>query len=128
MDFLLDTHTFIWFLNGDDNLPQKLKNQIIDISNKCYLSVASIWEMGVKLSMNKLQLNVDFSEIDAFMVKNKILVLSIEISHIQSLINLTFHHKDPFDRLIISQAQVENLNILTKDSMFEKYLIKSSWD
>ncbi len=66
MDFLLDTHTFIWFLNGDDNLPQKLKNQIIDISNKCYLSVASIWEMGVKLSMNKLQLNVDFSEIDAY--------------------------------------------------------------
>ncbi len=128
MDFLLDTHTFIWFLNGDEVLPKKIKNQITDISNKCYLSIASIWEMGVKLSLNKLQLDVEFSQINNFILKNEIIILPIEISHIQSLIKLPLHHRDPFDRLIISQAQVESLNILTKDVMFENYLVKVLWD
>jgi PIN domain nuclease of toxin-antitoxin system len=128
MDYLLDTHTFIWFLNGAEGLPKKIKNRITDVTNNYFLSIASIWEMGVKLSLNKLQLNADFSLINDFIIKNEIIILPIEVSHIQSLINLPFHHKDPFDRLIIDQAQVENLNILTNDSMFENYLVQVYWD
>ena len=63
MDLLLDTHTFIWFLNGDDLLPASLKNLIEDTSNRCFLSIASIWEIAIKSSLNKLELQGDFSQI-----------------------------------------------------------------
>ena len=127
MNLLLDTHTFIWFLNGDNQLPASIKNVIADTSNKCVLSIASIWEIAIKRSLNKLELQGDFNQITVFLSNNEIEVLPITFGHIQQLLHLDFHHRDPFDRIIIAQAITENLTIATKDSTFDKYGVNITW-
>jgi PIN domain nuclease of toxin-antitoxin system len=127
MDLLLDTHAFIWFVNGDNQLPDKSINLIKKLDNKCHISVASIWEIAIKLSIGKLDLNDKFEEIAKIMKQNHIELLPITFEHIQKLLTLDFHHRDPFDRIIISQWLVEKLTIITKDENFPKYNIKTIW-
>jgi PIN domain nuclease of toxin-antitoxin system len=127
MDLLLDTHAFIWFLNGDIQLPSTLKNLIADTSNRCFLSIASLWEIAIKQSLGKLELQGDFTQIAAFLINNDIDVLPITFNHIQSLLQLEFHHRDPFDRMIISQALSENLTVATKDEIFQNYGVAIAW-
>jgi PIN domain nuclease of toxin-antitoxin system len=117
MQLLLDTHTFIWFISGDQALPQKALDAIKNTENKCYISIASIWEIAIKFSLKKLELKSDFD----------IEVLQITFQHLQKIINLEFHHRDPFDRLIIAQAIVENLTIITKDENFSRYTDSLFW-
>ena len=83
MDLLLDTHAFIWFLNGDSQLPATIKNLIADTSNKCFLSIGSIWEIAIKVSLNKLELQGDFNHIAGFLFDNDIEVLPITFEHLQ---------------------------------------------
>lgn len=127
MALLLDTHTFIWFINGDSSLPEKVVNKIKNIDNQCYLSIASIWEIAIKLKLNKLSLLADFDRISDFLDENQIEVLPITFSHIQSLNQLEFHHRDPFDRIIIAQGISEELTILTKDHNFNLYKAEIFW-
>jgi len=127
MDFLLDTHTFIWFINGDDHLPKKVVDQIENIKNKCFFSIASIWEIAIKTNLNKLRLNIPFDQIREFCTQNNIELLPISFEHIQSQNKLDFHHRDPFDRLIIAQGITEKLTILTKDENFRLYNVKCLW-
>ena len=127
MDLLLDTHAFIWFVNGDNQLPDKSINLIKKLDNKCHISVASIWEIAIKLSIGKLDLNDKFEEIAKIMKQNHIELLPITFEHIQKLLTLDFHHRDPFDRIIISQGLVEKLTFITKDENFPKYNIKTIW-
>ena len=127
MDLLLDTHAFIWFLNGDNQLPVSIKNLITDTSNKCFLSIASIWEIAIKSSLNKLELKGDFNQIAGFLLDNDIEVMPITFEHIQRLLQLDFHHRDPFDRIIIAQAFIENLTVATKDKVFNEYGVNIVW-
>ena len=127
MALLLDTHTFIWFINGDSSLPEKVVNKIKNIDNQCYLSIASIWEIAIKLKLNKLSLLADFDRISDFLDENQIEVLPITFSHIQSLNQLEFHHRDPFDRIIIAQGISEELTILTKDHNFNLCKAEIFW-
>jgi PIN domain nuclease of toxin-antitoxin system len=127
MDLLLDTHAFIWFINGDNQLPDKSINLVKKLDNKCHISVASIWEIAIKFSIGKLDLNDKFEEIAKIMKQNHIELLPITFEHIQKLLTLDFHHRDPFDRIIISQGLVEKLTIITKDENFPKYNIKTIW-
>ena len=90
MDLLLDTHAFIWFLNGDDQLPISLKTLVADTSNKCFISIASIWEIAIKSSLNKLELKGDFNQIAGFLNDNDIEVLPITFEHIQRLLQPEF--------------------------------------
>jgi PIN domain nuclease of toxin-antitoxin system len=99
MDFLLDTHTFIWFINGDSLLPEQIQEEIKDINNRCFISIASLWEMAIKVSLDKLELKADFNKIAGFLVDNDIEILPISFEHIQKLLKLEFHHRDPFDRI-----------------------------
>jgi PIN domain nuclease of toxin-antitoxin system len=128
MELLLDTHTLIWFINGDNQLPKKSIGLIKDINKKCYLSIASVWEIGIKISLGKLELNGGFDEISKIMKKYEIELLPITFEHIQKLLKLEFHHKDPFDRIIISQGLFEKLTIITKDEYFSKYNAKVLWE
>ncbi len=128
MDLLLDTHTLIWFINGDKSLPGKVQNEIKDIDNKCFISIASIWEIAIKTSLGKLELKEDFSRMVDFLITNEIDVLPITFEHLQKLLKLEFHHRDPFDRLIISQGIAEELIIVTKDENFKRYTAKLMWD
>lgn len=127
MDLLLDTHAFIWFLNGDNQLPVAVKNLIADTSNKCFISIASIWEIAIKSSLNKLELQGDFNQIAGFLTDNDIEVMPITFEHIQRLLQLSFHHRDPFDRIVIAQAFTENLTVATKDTVFHEYGVNIIW-
>ncbi|MCX6351762.1 MAG: type II toxin-antitoxin system VapC family toxin [Bacteroidetes bacterium] len=127
MKLLLDSHTFIWFVNGDKSLPKKALSLIKDIDNTCYISIASIWEIALKVSLKKLELKSDFNKITGFLTDNEIEILPLTFEHIQTLIDLEFHHSDPFDRILISQSICEDLVIITKDSEFNKYKVKLKW-
>ncbi len=106
MQLLLDTHTFIWFISGDQALTQRALNAIKDTDNKCYISIASIWEIAIKYSLKKLELKSDFDNIIDFIAANDIEILPINFQHLQKVITLDFHQRDPFDRLIIAPGLV----------------------
>jgi len=127
MNILLDTHTFIWFINGDKSIPEKVIAKIKNIENRCFLSIASIWEIAIKMKLNKLQLKSDFDEITNLCFENDIEILPVTFAHIQELNNLDLHHGDPFDRLIIAQGIFEKLTVLTKDENFRLYKVKILW-
>lgn len=123
MDILLDTHVFMWFMNGDQALHESHLKAITNIKNKCYFSIAGIWEIAIKLSLHKLKLASGFDKIQEFMVENDIELLPISFEHIRQLLLLDLHHRDPFDRIIIEQGLAENLIILTMDRNFELYKV-----
>ncbi|MDP3913466.1 MAG: type II toxin-antitoxin system VapC family toxin [Bacteroidota bacterium] len=127
MDLLLDTHALIWFINGDNQLPDKSVNLIRNLENKCFVSIATVWEIAIKLSLGKLDLNGGFDEISKIMRLYDFELLPITFEHIQKLLTLDFHHRDPFDRIIISQGLVEKLTVITKDENFPKYNLEIVW-
>lgn len=112
MQFLLDTHTFIWFINGDSSLPENVLNNIRNINNRCFISIASIWEMAIKMSLGKLELKAEFDKILDILDENDFEILPITFNHIQTLINLPYHHRDPFDRIILISGNIRQLNCL----------------
>jgi PIN domain nuclease of toxin-antitoxin system len=127
MQYLLDTHTFLWFLEGDNQLSNKVKNEITDIKNTYFISIASLWEIAIKSSLGKLNLKFPFDNLTSYLSTNDIEIIPITFDHIQTLRNLELHHRDPFDRLLIAQAIKENLIILTRDSNFFKYTVQIVW-
>ena len=128
MNLLLDTHALIWFINGDNQLPEKSIKLIKKLDNKCFVSIVSIWEIAIKLSLGKLDLHGGFDEISRILRRYEIELLPITFEHIQTLISLDYHHRDPFDRIIISQGLVEKFVVVTKDENFPKYNIKIVWN
>jgi PIN domain nuclease of toxin-antitoxin system len=127
MAFLLDTHAFLWFVSGDKKIPKSVKDIISNINESCYLSAASLWEITIKLQIGKLKLGVPLNELFEFVTRNQIEVIPINFEHLITLAELPKNHTDPFDRIIISQAIVENLEIITKDKEFKKYDTKIKW-
>jgi len=127
MNLLLDTHAFIWFINGDNQLPKKVIKLIEDSNNQCYLSIASIWEIAIKVSLGRLVLKSEFNHIQQLLIKNDFEILPIQFDHLISIQKLEFFHRDPFDRLIISQAIAEDFVIISKDKEFELYPVKVVW-
>lgn len=128
MRLMLDTHTFLWFIEGSLNLSDTAKNLVEDQRNQRFLSIASLWEMSIKVSIGKLQLGMTFAELVKQQVYgNAIELLEIRPEHLDKLAQLPFYHKDPFDRLIISQSLVESIPIVTKDSVFESYPVQILW-
>jgi PIN domain nuclease of toxin-antitoxin system len=127
MSYLLDTHTFIWFINGDLLLPKKVIDTIKNPNNQCYISIGSLWEIAIKIKLNKLTLNSDFGKILDFIEENEIEVLPITFSHILALNDLDFHHRDPFDRILLAQSAAEQLTIISKDKNFSLYDIRIFW-
>jgi len=128
MDVLLDTHTFIWFIEGDSQLPKKAREIIKDISNKCFVSIASIWEIAIKISLDKLELNGNLDDLAQIISDFEFELLPISIDHIIGITSLPFHHRDPFDRLIIAQARAEKTPIITSDSQIKNYPIQTIWN
>lgn len=127
MAHLLDTHTFLWFLSGDNQLPAAVRKRIEDINQPCFLSIASLWEITIKLQLGKLTLGISLEELFEFVDRNQIEVIQINYQHLLILVNLPYHHSDPFDRIIASQASAENLDLLSKDKAFEAYDVCLFW-
>ena len=91
MNFLLDTHTFIWFINGDKSLPGRVIAKIKDIENDCFFSMASIWEIAIKMKLTKISLQSGFNKITDFCIVNEIEILPITFEHIRALNDLQLH-------------------------------------
>jgi PIN domain nuclease of toxin-antitoxin system len=127
MNFLLDTHTFIWFAEASVNLSPKAMQLIEELDNNIYFSIASIWEMGIKYNIGKLQLTKPFNQIYTDLAQNNIKILALDFSHVLQYTQLELHHRDPFDRIIIAQSIVENLEIISRDKNFDDYDITRIW-
>lgn len=127
MNLLLDTHSLIWFLNGDENLSQVARAKIEEPMNTCYVSIASLWEIAVKISLGKLIIDQPFEKLVDLINDNGFEVLPILFEHLSLVSKLQFHHRDPFDRLIVSQAQIENMPIISRDNSFDSYSVVRIW-
>jgi PIN domain nuclease of toxin-antitoxin system len=127
MQYLLDMHTFIWFSENDKLLSRKAAREIVHIDNKCFLSLASLWEIAIKSHNGKLNIKIPFREILAFLQENRIEILQIQLNNLYTLLNLELIHRYPFDRIIVAQAITNDLTILTVDKDIVKYPVKCLW-
>lgn len=128
MKYLLDTHVLLWIITNDSKLSLKAKTIYLDPENDIYFSLAGVWEMAIKSSLGKLSLSKQLDKfIDEHIKGNNIEILKIEVPHVVRVENLPFHHRDPFDRLMISQAIVENLPLMSADRVLDAYPIKRVW-
>lgn len=125
--FLLDTNALIWTLSDPEKLSNPAKDVITNSENKLFISIASLWEITIKQSIGKLDLEGDVLDIVEECEREGINILSIQPQHLKKLEQLPLIHRDPFDRLIISQAIYEGLTIVTRDSMIPKYDIGVLW-
>ncbi|NBD17323.1 MAG: PIN domain-containing protein [Cyanobacteria bacterium] len=127
MNVLIDTHTFLWFINDSPNLSSTAKD-LLESDNEVCLSLASIWEIAIKVSLGKLALPTTVGEfIPEQLELNQINILPIQVSHLDTVASLPFHHRDPFDRLIIAQAICEQISVVSVDQVFDLYEIKRLW-
>lgn len=128
MKVLLDTHAFLWLIAGDERLSKKASTIFLDTKNSLYFSAASFWEISIKESLGKISLKKGWTQIiQDEMEINAIHWLPIEIRHCSKVAELPFHHRDPFDRMLIAQAMTEDMKILTRDHQFSDYPIASVW-
>lgn len=127
MKLLLDTQAFLWFLLDDVRLSARAKTAI-EQAEVLYLSPASHWEVAIKIALGKYALPEPFAQfMERELASNNMTILPIEISHTSQLTTLPFHHRDPFDRLIIAQALAEDLQVVSIDSQFDAYEVKRIW-
>ncbi len=128
MRILLDSHAFIWWDSQPDKLSPAALAACRDRANTLLLSIASVWEIQIKIQLGKLKLKIPFSEVmNDHLKTNNIEMLAITLPHIFALQNLPMHHKDPFDRLLIAQANIENIAVVSNDLVFSQYPVKLLW-
>lgn len=128
MKLLLDTHSFLWFIEDDARLSRTAKTIIEDGDNEVLLSVGSLWEMAIKVSLGKLKFSQPFATfVPAQLATNTISLLPITVDHPAQVVTLPFHHRDPFDRLLIAQALTEDIPIVGADAVFDGYGVKRFW-
>ncbi|MBE8993964.1 type II toxin-antitoxin system VapC family toxin [Microcystis aeruginosa] len=128
MNILLDSHTLIWFSQNSPQLSSSAIKILEDRNNLLFLSLVSVWEIQIKVQLGKLNLDISLAEIVKDQTKiNDVQILPLKLSHIWTLDTLPYYHKDPFDRLLISQAITENLIILGVDSVFDSYPVQKIW-
>lgn len=128
MNLLLDTHALIWFLNGEDaELSAKAKQLIINPANTSYVSMASLWEMAIKIRLGSLQFEPGYDNLMALLNQNGFELLPVTFQHTRQLLTLPMHHRDPFDRLLIAQSITESLLFITRDINIHQYPIEWVW-
>lgn len=125
---LLDTHAFLWFVFDDERLSETIAASITDPAIEKILSIASLWEIAIKVSLGKLELGTSLDRFFATEIEGRDLaLLAITNAHLIRVAGLPFHHRDPFDRLIIAQAAIEGLPIATGDPRFAPYGVMVAW-
>lgn len=124
---LLDTHTFLWFIDGNDNLSPNALNYIEKEEVENFVSIVSLWEIAIKISLGKLEVNLPFSKIEDFIFDNNFQILAISFTDLLKLSELPFHYRDPFDRLLIAQCINNEMMFLSKDENVSKYSSSVIW-
>jgi len=127
MNLLLDTHTLIWLLEGDDNLSTSARQLIESPDNINFVSIATFWEIAIKLSLNKLAMQISMHQLKQLVWENGLEILPITIEDAICVSQLPFQHRDPFDRLLIAQAMNQNMSLISRDQAMSLYNIKTFW-
>lgn len=128
MRLLLDTQCWLWWFAQPEKLNENVIEQIVDETNEVWLSVASVWEMGIKVSIGKLPLPKQIDDyVSTRMTQLGARSLEITASHALRVAALPLHHRDPFDRMLIAQAQVEDMTLVSADSTFKQYEVCLLW-
>lgn len=128
MRLLLDTHTFLWFILDDPQLSTRAKELIIEPDNEIVISPASYWEIAIKISLGKYSLSEPYGVfMEREIAANEFRILPIEPKHTAALTALPFHHRDPFDRLLIAQAMIEGIPLVSNDPALDAYPISRLW-
>ena len=128
MNILLDTHAFLWFVWDDEHLSQTAKDAITDPNNRKLVSAAGVWEIAIKVSLQKLDLGMPYLPfMQSQLAINLFEILSLTLEHGAEVSRLPFHHRDPFDRLMIAQSMCEQIPIVSADPAFDAYSIRRIW-
>lgn len=129
--YLLDTHTFLWMAAEPKRLGAAAREVIDHPATELLLSVASIWEMAIKASLGKLEIEGATETVDAFVRQQlevtRTRILEVRVEHAVRVETLPWHHRDPFDRLLVAQATFEGLTILGRDPAFDDYDVSRVW-
>ncbi len=131
MQYLIDTHVFLWFVSQSKELSPTARTLIEDGQNEIFISIASLWEISIKTAIGKLTVNGKYETVIDDVNDNSMQILPINFAHTVEQNRLPFHHRDPFDRIIISQAIIGNMNFISTDAICDEYLkgksIKRIW-
>lgn len=128
MSLLLDTQALLWFLLDDPRLTGKARDSIVSHEGLVCVSPASLWEIAIKISLGKYALPQPFAAFwEEQLLTNAMELLPISVSHTARLVNMPFHHRDPFDRLIIAQSLAEMIPLVSCDSLFDQYGVERVW-
>lgn len=127
MRLLLDTHALLWWMEGSPELSPRARGAIADPGNEVFLSVVSLWEIAVKTSLGKLRLSRALPWLAQEARVQGIRLLPVGVEHCEAVAQLVFHHRDPFDRMLVAQAQVEGLDLLSRDASLDPYPPNRIW-
>ena len=128
MKLLLDTHAFLWFIGGDAALSRKSRSLIEDSANGKLVSIVSLWEIAIKTSIGKLPLAKPFEQlIPEQLQRNGFEVLGLTVGHTAKLAQLPFHHRDPFNRMLVAQCLAEGLPLVSSDDALDAYGVQRLW-
>ena len=128
MRYLLDTHVLIWSIDEENNkIPPTTLNIIDNLNNELFLSIASLWEITIKLNIGKFIPNIDIHDVYSYIRKSQLIILNIEEKHLLEYRHLPLIHREPFDRLIIATSISENLTLITHDKKIQEYPIDWLW-
>ena len=128
MRLLLDSHAFLWFILGDQRLSDRARLAIAAADTDVLISPATLWEMAIKVRLGKYTLPGPFGPfMDTQLTSNRIRLLPIEVRHTAILASMPFHHRDPFDRLIVAQALAESIGVVSVDAMLDAYGVSRLW-
>lgn len=128
MRILLDTHTFLWWLDGDKRLPLRIRRQILDEANEILVSAASAWEVSTKVRIGKLDRAGEIAESFSRCIRNQgFTPLSMTVEHAQSAGLLHVLHRDPFDRMLAAQSLMENIPLVSNDHAFDGFGVRRIW-
>jgi PIN domain nuclease of toxin-antitoxin system len=123
---LLDTHALLWFLDNDARLPPATKERIED-ADTVLVSIASLWEIAIKVNIGKLTLFIPFETIETNLINLDIKILSIDFEDVLTYLSLPLHHRDPFDRILVAQAMNHSLIFISQDTQLDAYSIQRLW-
>ena len=124
MNYLLDTHIFLWYIDDNKKLSSKVSSIIRNLDNDIYLSKVSLWEIVIKSSNGKLDLQKSLKDIEDVVRLNNFILLDIDFSHLTTLNSLPYVHRDPFDRLIVAQTITEKFILITDDLQLKSYPVE----
>ena len=124
---LLDTHTLLWYIDGNENISAAARTLIEEKGIVNFVSIISLWEISIKISLGKLEILTPFSNFSQLINENGFEILPISFEDILLLTNLPFHHREPFDRMMVVQSINNNLKILSRDEILDNYQVNRIW-